>query len=212
MKLLIATHNPDKLAEIRAVFRLPGLVITSALDYPDLPEVLEDGETLEENAVKKAVSLATATGLWALADDTGLEVDALDGAPGISSARHAGEWATYLDNVNKLLAELRDVVNRSARFHTVISLSDPRGKTACVEGEIRGSITKSRRGDHGFGYDPVFLPDGYDKTFAEMMAEEKNAISHRARALQQARNRWGGLLATEPARFPLTADPGGYLP
>ena len=195
MKLLIATRNADKLKEIQAVFRIPGLAIVSALDLPGLAEVVEDGETLEANAMKKAVTLAEATGLWALADDTGLEVDALGGAPGVYAGRFAGENATYEENVAKLLVLMRGQANRAARFRTVIALARPDGVIDWVEGEIRGSITREIRGEGGFGYDPVFLPEGSDRTFAELSIEEKNRISHRARALQRARDAWAAGLA-----------------
>jgi len=195
MKLNIATCNPDKLVEIQAVFRIPGLEMGSALDYPELPEVVEDGETLEANAVKKAVALAKATSAWALSDDTGLEVDALGGAPGVYAARYAGERATYLDNVRKLLDELDGVADRRARFRTAIALSDPLGRTEWVEGEVRGVITTVARGEGGFGYDPVFQPDGATSTFAELPAEEKYSISHRARALKRALEAWGPRLS-----------------
>jgi XTP/dITP diphosphohydrolase len=194
MHLLIATRNADKLKEIRSVFELPGLTFSSALDHPKIPEVEEDGATAAENSKKKAKILALETGHWALADDTSLEVEALDGAPGIYAARYAGENATYADNVRKLLNELSGIDNRSARFRSVISLSDPAGSVRHVEGEIRGSITSEPRGSDGFGYDPVFLPEGESRTFAEMPEEEKNQISHRAIALRKAQQSWASLL------------------
>jgi XTP/dITP diphosphohydrolase len=194
MHLLIATRNADKLKEIRGVFDLPGLEFSSALDYPEIPDVVEDGATAEENSAKKARTLARVTGHWSLADDTSLEVEALDGAPGIYAARYAGEEASYEDNVRKLLREMSEIAERSATFRTVITLSDPDGGVRHAEGEIRGLITHSPRGSAGFGYDPVFQPDGYDQTFAEMPLELKNRISHRARALLHAKSLWNDLL------------------
>lgn len=199
MKLLLATRNRHKLEEIRACFNLAHLDIVSALDLPDLPEVEEDGDTLEANAEKKAATLARLTGLWALADDTGLEVDALDGAPGVYSARYAGSGATYADNCRKLLGALRNESRRTARFRCVIALSDPAGETRWVEGCCEGVILHAPRGEGGFGYDPVFQPDGHGETFAEMASAAKNAISHRGRALQRAAAAWDRFLALEPA-------------
>lgn len=199
MKLLIATNNPHKLDEIRAMLAAPGLEFLSCADFPDIPEVEEDGETLEENAIKKAVSLATATDLWALADDTGLEVAALDGAPGVFSARYAGEPSNADANIARLLRELDGINDRRAVFRTVIALADPAGRARTVEGACPGVITGRRAGEHGFGYDPVFLPDGAQETFAELSSDAKNRISHRARALEKARTAWADLLATEIA-------------
>ncbi|MEM7392191.1 MAG: XTP/dITP diphosphatase [Verrucomicrobiota bacterium] len=190
MKLLIATRNRDKLKEIKAVFDLPQLELVSADEVPDMPEVVEDGDTLEANAIKKAVSCAEFSGLWSMADDTGLEVDALDGAPGVYSARYAGEDATYEDNCHKLLIELGDADNRSARFRTVMALSSPEGEAQTVDGICDGVITREKKGDQGFGYDPVFLPAGHDRTFAELDLAEKNRISHRGLALIEAKQAW----------------------
>ena len=202
MKLVIATRNKHKLEEIREIFNVSGLKIVSALDYPDVPDVVEDGTTFEANAMKKAVSLAKATGLWALADDSGLEVDALNGAPGIYSARYAGESVSYPANNRKLLKELEKMPNRRARFRCVIALSSPEGKARTVDGRCEGVIAHEERGKQGFGYDPLFIPDGFSKTFAEMDADSKNAISHRGRALQRAMEAWGELLASNPANWP----------
>lgn len=202
MKLVIATRNKHKLEEIRAIFNVPSLEIVSALDYPDVPDVVEDGTTFEANAMKKAVSLAKATGLWALADDSGLEVDALNGAPGIYSARYAGEPVSYPANNRKLLKELERVSNRRARFRCVIALSSPDGKVKTVDGRCEGVIACEERGGTGFGYDPLFIPDGFSITFAEMDAAAKNSISHRGRALKKAQEEWGALLASNPGRWP----------
>jgi XTP/dITP diphosphohydrolase len=150
--------------------------------------VVEDGATLEENSLKKAVALRDFTGLPALADDTGLFVRALGGAPGIFAARYAGEDCSYSDNVDKLLSEMRGVPEgeRGATFRTVISLSLGGGHFRQVTGEVQGRIVEAPRGSGGFGYDPIFLPDGARQVFAEMTLEEKNRISHRGKALQKA--------------------------
>lgn len=194
MKLVIATRNRHKLEEIREIFHIPWLEVVSAFDFPDVPDVVEDGETFEANAIKKAVTLAKATGLWALADDSGLEVDALNGAPGVYSARYAGEPVDYKANNRKLLQELRDAPNRSARFRCVIALSNPAGETRVVDGRCEGTIGFEERGDKGFGYDPLFIPEGHTVTFAEMDAAAKHAISHRGRALRSAAAEWGDAL------------------
>lgn len=184
MKLVIATRNKHKLEEIHTIFKLPGLTLLSAMDFPDVPDVVEDGKTFEENAVKKAVTLARATGLWTLADDSGLEVDALNEEPGVYSARYAGEPVSYPANNRKLLAEMKSITNRRARFRCVIALASPGGKAQTVEGRCEGAIIHGLRGGQGFGYDPLFVPDGYSETFAEMNPEAKNAISHRGRAFK----------------------------
>ncbi len=194
MKLVIATRNAHKLEEIHAIFDFQNLEVCSAFDFPDVPDVEEDGETLEANAKKKAVEIALATGCWALADDSGLEVDALAGAPGVYSARYAGEHCSYADNNAKLLKELAGNQNRSARFRTVIALSDPSGSVQTVAGECPGAIIEELRGTNGFGYDPLFVPDGYSETFAELSSEVKNRISHRANALREAHDVWAEML------------------
>lgn len=195
MKLIIATRNAHKLQEIKAIFDFQHLEVLSAFDFPDIPDVVEDGDTLEQNAAKKAVEIARTTGCWSLADDSGLEVDALDGAPGVYSARYAGAHCSYTDNNKKLLKELKEKNDRSARFRTVIALSDPFGKVKTVEGACAGKITEELRGNSGFGYDPLFVPEGYCQTFAELDAQEKNRISHRARALQSAFSQWSEMLS-----------------
>ncbi|WP_372846020.1 XTP/dITP diphosphatase [Pontiella sp.] len=194
MKLVIATRNAHKLEEIHAIFDFQGLEVLSAFDFPEIPEVVEDADTFEGNAIKKAVEIAKATGCWSLADDSGLEVEALGGAPGVYSARYAGEPCSYEANNEKLLAELADKKDRSARFRTVIALSDPGGSAQTVSGECPGVIIDKQRGDHGFGYDPLFVPDGFSETFAELDPSVKNRISHRANALRKAHSEWAGLL------------------
>lgn len=190
MKLVIATRNRHKLEEIHAIFNFQGLEVCSAFDFPHISDVVEDGDTLEANAIKKAVEICQATGLPALADDSGLEVEALNGEPGIYSARWSGEGCTYADNNLKLLRELAGKGNRRARFRTVIALALPGEEPQTVEGSVQGIIIEELRGDQGFGYDPLFMPDGYNQTFAELPAEVKNKISHRARALNAASNVW----------------------
>ena len=202
MKLILATRNRHKLEEIRTLFNLPGLELSSALDHPDIPEVEEDGETFEANAIKKAAIPARATGCWALADDSGLEVDALGGAPGVYSARYAGEPVSYPANNAKLLKALEGVADRRARFRCVVALSSPSGNARTVDGRCEGRIIHETRGARGFGYDPLFVPDGFEKTFAEMEAGAKHAISHRGRALQKARAAWHDFLMTDPADWP----------
>lgn len=186
-RVVLATANPDKAREIRDVLGAVGLA-SGLVPRPDgVPDVDETGATLEDNARLKVVALCDATGLPAIADDTGLEVDALDGAPGVRSSRYAGERATYAENVAKLLHELDAVppADRSARFVTVAIMRWPDGREVVARGEVRGAITTSVRGGAGFGYDPVFTPDeGDGRTFGEMTADEKHALSHRGRAFR----------------------------
>ncbi|MGM0587031.1 MAG: RdgB/HAM1 family non-canonical purine NTP pyrophosphatase [Bacteroidota bacterium] len=187
-EIILASRNPHKLEELQSVMREAGIPIQwiSALDIDGLPEVEEDQDTLEGNALKKAREVATQTGLPTLADDTGLEVDALDGRPGVYSARYAGEEATYQDNVDKLLEDLQDVsVHEStARFRTVIALV-LNGEEHTFHGTCEGHIIKQAAGEGGFGYDPVFRPLGYEETFAQLDPAVKNRISHRGHALQK---------------------------
>lgn len=180
-RLVVASKNPDKVAEIEAVLAGSGLAgeIVEGLDWPDVPET---GETLEENALLKARAVVGATGLPVVADDTGLEVDALSGAPGVRTARFAGPNATYRENVVRMLQALEGTKQRSARFRTVVALVFPDGVEVVAEGTVEGEITEEPRGDTGFGYDPIFEVDG--RTLAEMTMEEKNRLSHRARALR----------------------------
>lgn len=195
MKLLIASRNHDKVREIKAALALRSVEMIAACDLPGLPEVAEDSDTFHGNAVKKAVTLALASGLWTLADDSGLSVDALDGAPGVRSARFAGDNGDYKANNAMLLDRMRDQEIRSARFHCVIALSSPDGRAQIVEGVCEGRITREPRGSSGFGYDPLFVPNGHDKTFAEMSASAKNSVSHRGKALERAREEWGAVLS-----------------
>ena len=193
MKLVIATRNPNKLIEIREVLNLDPNIVKSSLDYPQIPDVIEDKETLEENAIKKAITISAATGCWALADDSGLEVDALNGAPGVYSARYAGEHCSYIDNCKKLLFEMDGKENRRARFRTVLALVNLVGEIRTIEGSVEGRILTEMRGDGGFGYDPIFMPDGYNLSYAEFDPLEKNRISHRGKALNSAIHEWGAI-------------------
>lgn len=190
MKFVIATRNAHKLEEIRAIFDAAGMELLSAKDFPDVPDTIEDRDTFEGNAIKKAQELCDATGLPAMADDSGLEVDALGGAPGVTSARYAGEPCDYAANNEKLLRELSGKQNRRARFRTVLALTRPGEEPLTVEGTCEGVLIEELRGSNGFGYDPLFVPDGYDQTFAELSAEVKNKISHRASALAKASKHW----------------------
>ncbi len=190
MLLLLATNNRDKGRELADALAGDGRFQVVTLGEIDqaVPEPVEDGELLEENAWIKAKEIHDATGLPVIADDTGLEVEALNGAPGVYSARYAGEDATYDDNCQHLLNELEGSKNRKARFRTVICYVAG-GRVLFAEGEVTGVITEERRGGEGFGYDPIFLPDGQEKTFAEMSAAEKNQISHRGRAVRAFRDK-----------------------
>jgi XTP/dITP diphosphohydrolase len=190
LRMVLATANPDKAAEIAAIVAgAAGERIELVARPAAVGEVEETGDTLEDNARLKAHALVEATGLPAIADDTGLEVDALGGAPGVFSSRFAGEHATYDDNVAKLLGDLEAVGagghDRRARFRTVAIACFPGGREVVAHGVVEGTIAEVRRGSGGFGYDPVFVPDGDDgRTYAEMTAPEKNARSHRARAFR----------------------------
>ena len=185
VKLVLATANPDKIIEIRHALAGLSLEILTRDDFPGIPDVVEDGETLEANALKKGRALTTATGIMSLADDTGLEVDALDGAPGVYSSRFAGPGATYADNVRLLLERMRGVPRerRTARFRCVIALVEPSGIEALVDGICEGEIAEEPQGEEGFGYDPVFYVPRLRKTFAELSLAEKDRISHRGVAL-----------------------------
>jgi XTP/dITP diphosphohydrolase len=186
VRFVLASANPDKAAEIAVI--LEGLEV---LPRPaGVPDVDETGETLEDNARLKAAALVAATGEAAVADDTGLEVMSLGGAPGVFSARYAGSGASYADNVDKLLAALEGEQDRRARFRTVAVALLPDGTEVLAEGVVDGEITAHPRGSGGFGYDPVFAPKGGDgRTFAEMTAADKNALSHRGRAFRSLAER-----------------------
>lgn len=185
-ELVLATRNPDKRVELEALLGDLGIKVRTLADFPDAPEVVEDGDTCRANAVKKAVTIARHTGLPAVADDTGLEVEGLGGRPGVHAARYAGEGATYEDNWRKLIRELEGVPpqRRRARFITIAALADPSADwVQVVQGTLDGLIAEAPAGTQGFGYDPVFLVPELGKTLAQLTPEEKNRVSHRARAL-----------------------------
>lgn len=188
--ILLGTNNRHKIKEISSLLSELNLEIKTLADFPAVPSVNEDGETLEENALKKAKHYAQATGLFTFSEDTGLEVPALNGQPGVLSARYAGEQCSYEDNNRKLLSELSKMKtgNRNAYFRTVIALYDPVSDSVkTVEGKRAGKILEKPRGKNGFGYDPVFYLPELKKTLAELTLEEKNKISHRALALLKAK-------------------------
>ena len=183
MKLVFATNNPNKLSEIRSLVP-DGIEILSLKDINCNEELPETNPTLEENALQKAKYVNTHYGFNCFADDTGLEIDMLGGAPGVYSSRYAGEDCKAEDNMRKVLAKLKNESDRTAKFRTVIALIVD-GEVTLFEGECKGRITKTKSGIEGFGYDPIFTPDGYEITFAEMNKVEKGAISHRGKAVEK---------------------------
>ena len=190
-ELLIATGNKGKVAELRSLLAGLPLRLRDLAEFPSAREVEETGQTFADNASLKAQGYAAQIGLWTLADDSGLEVDALGGAPGVFSARYGGEGLTDAGRVERLLTELSRVAarDRRARFVCVIAIADPHGHVMNLwTGTCEGQIIHAPRGTHGFGYDPIFLPDGFEQTFGELPAEIKHDISHRARALKAARS------------------------
>jgi len=193
-RFVLATFNRDKARELEALLALPGMTLASLAEFPDAVAPEESGATLLDNALIKAAAALRVAGLPAIADDTGLEVDALDGAPGVRAARFAGPEATYADNVRLLLERLEGVPleRRGARFHTVCVAVFPDGTRVVGEGALQGRITTAPRGSHGFGYDPVFELPALGLTLAELPADEKNAISHRARAARELARRLFG--------------------
>lgn len=189
-QIVLATHNPHKRVEIASLLSDLGITVRSLVEFPQAPVVVEDGETCEANAIKKAKTIADYTGLVAVADDTGLEVDALGGRPGVHAARYAGAEVTYEDNWKKLLRELDGVPleQRGARFLTVVAIASPfRQEVDTVEGVLNGVIAPRPAGKGGFGYDPVFLVPELGRTLAELAPSEKNRISHRAQAFAKAK-------------------------
>ena len=184
MKIFLATGNKHKIKEIEKIFKMDNVEILSINDGIEIPEVEEDGTTFEENSKKKALEIAKFTNMITIADDSGLCVDALGGAPGVYSARYAGEHGNDLDNNKKLVKELQGIENRKARFVCVITLAKPTGETYSFRGEVEGDIIDVPQGTEGFGYDPHFFMKEYGKTLAEI-PEIKNKISHRARALEK---------------------------
>lgn len=187
LQLVAATHNQHKISEFQEMLKAKDLAVT--IISPDtirgFPELTENGNTFEENATEKAVQASKYADMAAFADDSGLEVTALNGAPGVFSARYAGEHASDADRIAKLLQEMNEKTDRSARFVCAIVLAYRGTVVATFRGEVTGRIAEAPRGDRGFGYDPVFIPDGYDKTFAELGEPVKETISHRARAFQK---------------------------
>lgn len=203
MRLVLATRNRHKIGEMLAIMgTLEGLQCISLDRFPEAPEVDEDGRTLEENAVLKVRQAVSSTGQLCLAEDTGLEIDALGGRPGVRSARFAGEAARYEENVAKVLDLMRTVPpeERTARFRSVVAIMEPAGKPQIFEGLCPGRILSERRGTAGFGYDPIFVPAGFQQSFAQMAVAEKNRISHRARALAAAREHVIALISREKNR------------
>lgn len=188
-ELVLATRNRHKIEELAALLGDLGITIRTLDEFPDAPDVVEDGDTCEANAVKKARAITESTGLPAVADDTGLEVDALGGRPGVYAARYAGEDATYEDNCRKLLRELTGVPReqRTARFLTVAALALPSEGIRVAQGTLEGVIAEEASGTLGFGYDPVFLIPALGKTLAQLSADQKNTISHRAKAFARMR-------------------------
>ena len=185
ISIVIATRNKGKVNELRELLKGYDIDIKGLDDFGPIPEVTEDGNTFEDNAYKKASFTAKVLGLPALADDSGLVVDALDGAPGIYSARYAGENATERENNLKLLREMDGKTNRKAQFETAIIIAVPRGPALTYTGKVDGEIVESPEGDNGFGYDPLFYYPPMSKTFARMSRDEKNSISHRGKAMRE---------------------------
>jgi XTP/dITP diphosphohydrolase len=186
-EVVIATHNEGKLREIKDILAPWGFKILSLKDFPGIPEIIEDGSTFAENAAKKAREVARQTGRLAIADDSGLVVDALQGKPGVFSSRYGGEKATDEQKFQKLLAEMSEIPEgkRQAAFVCTLAVAAPQGEVELLEGRCRGQIAFAPRGKHGFGYDPIFFLPELGKTMAEIDPEVKNRISHRARALEK---------------------------
>jgi XTP/dITP diphosphohydrolase len=185
--LVLATKNNGKISEFRDFFRKSGIEIKTLDDFGPIPPVIEDGATFEDNAVKKAQFTARVLGIPAIADDSGLTVKALQGAPGVFSSRYAGENADDESNNRKLLAEMEDVEDRTAAFVCVLAIAVPRGPALIYEGTCEGMIAETPKGDHGFGYDPLFYYPPFLKTFAQLTRKEKNSISHRGKAIEELR-------------------------
>lgn len=192
--LVLATTNENKIKEFQEMVKDFPIEIRSVGDFGPTPECIEDGETFDDNAYKKALHTAKILGLPAIADDSGLEVEALGGAPGVYSARYAGESATDEENCDKLLQELADSKNRKAAFKCVLSIAVPSGPALTYEGSCEGVILKEKRGESGFGYDPLFFYEPFNKTFAECNMEEKNKVSHRGKALAELRSEFDNVL------------------
>ncbi|MEN8246299.1 MAG: XTP/dITP diphosphatase [Thermodesulfobacteriota bacterium] len=194
ISIVIATRNKGKTAEISALLEGFPVLVKNLDDFGPIPEVEEDGETFDENAYKKASFTARILGLPALADDSGLLVDALDGAPGVHSARFAGPEATDQDRCRKLLQDMQYHDKREAAFACVISIAVPTGPALTYEGECRGVLTREPQGENGFGYDPIFYFPPLKKTFAQLTREEKSRVSHRGKALREVREEFDKVL------------------
>ncbi len=192
--LVLATTNKNKIKEFQEMVKDFPIEIRSVGDFGPIPECIEDGETFDDNAYKKALHTAKILGLPAISDDSGLEVEALGGAPGVYSARYAGESATDEENCDKLLQELAEEKNRKAAFKCVLSIAVPSGPALTYEGSCEGVILKEKRGESGFGYDPLFLYEPFNKTFAECNMEEKNKVSHRGKALAELKSEFENVL------------------
>lgn len=186
MEIVLATRNEKKIEEIKRVIGDMPVSILTIDAFPECPEVEEEGVTFQENAVRKATTVAQCTGKPSLADDSGLEVNTLSNAPGVLSSRYAGEGATDGKNIEKLLHEMRSIVDeeRNARFVCCLALAFPDGRVEIFSGQVEGRIGREPKGSHGFGYDPLFYPEGHNKTFAEMPADDKDTLSHRGKALR----------------------------
>jgi len=199
--IVLATKNAGKIKEFQQLLKNFPVEIKNLNDFGPIPEVEEDGTTFDDNAYKKASFTAKVLGLPAIADDSGLVVEALDGAPGVRSARFAGENATDKENIEKLLHEMKGISNRKAAFECVISIAVPSGPALTYEGRCEGEITVKPEGTSGFGYDPIFYYPEYGKTFAEISGEEKNRVSHRGRALQEVAAEFDKVLSWLEARL-----------
>jgi XTP/dITP diphosphohydrolase len=206
--LVLATRNAGKTAEIRDLLKAFPVQICNLEDFGPIPEIEEDGTTFDENAYKKAHFAARVLGLPALADDSGLVVEALEGAPGVYSARYAGENATDSDRCSKLLLEMEGRDQRQAAFECVISIAVPEGPALTYQGRCEGQITHQPKGENGFGYDPVFFYPPHNKTFAEMTMAEKSKVSHRGRALQELQSEFEKVLIWIRQHMPVEVHSG----
>ena len=198
MKIVIATHNKDKFKELYFGLKSLNVELLSLNDFPGIGEIIEDGDTLEANALIKARTVYKLTSLPTISDDTGLSVDALNGAPGIYSARYAGENCSYLDNVNKMLSEMKNISEnkRGANFTTVMAYVDGKGELL-AEGVVKGVIANKIKGIGGFGYDSIFYVYNKGKTFSEMTIEEKNSVSHRSKAINDLKSKLATYLTNQ---------------
>lgn len=203
LTIVIATRNRNKTLEIRDLLKDFPILIKNLDDFGPIPEVVEDGETFDDNAYKKSSFTARILGVPALADDSGLCVEALHGAPGVHSARYAGENATDAENCKLLLTNLKGEKNRNAAFHCVISLAVPTGAALTYEGSCEGVIIDDPRGSNGFGYDPLFYFPAFGKTFAELSREEKSHVSHRGKALREFKEEFDKILKWIDLQMPV---------